>query len=88
MNGRDGLTAAAARAVWRLAAAGLVFDDGDRGVVLQLVEAAVGDHVAGIDAVHLRYAAVGHSRLDAAHVRDVVLNHVHERGLAILLNGR
>ena len=59
----------------------------DRGVVLQLIEAAVGDNVSRIDAVNLRHTAVGNSRLYAAHVSDIVLNHIHERCLAILLNG-
>src|ERR1035437_3492564 len=59
----------------------------DRRVLLQLIEAAVGDNVSRIDAVNLRHTAVRNSRLYAAHMRDIVLDHIHERRLAILLNG-
>jgi arginine exporter protein ArgO len=45
------------------------------------------DNVSRIDAVDLRHPAVGDSRLYAAHLRDIVLNHIHERCLAVLLNG-
>jgi hypothetical protein len=59
-----------------------------RNVVLQLIEAAVGDNVPGIDAVNLREPAVRNSRLYAAHMSEIVLNDVDERCLAVLLNGR
>src|ERR1700733_4753802 len=59
----------------------------DLGVVLQLVEAAGGDNVSGIDAVNLCRAGVSDSGLYAALVSDIILNHIDERGLAILLNG-
>jgi hypothetical protein len=61
-------------------------DDGD--VVLQLIEAAVGYHVSGIDAVNLRETTVSDSWLYAPHMGGIVLNHVYERRLAILLDGR
>src|SRR5579862_2187998 len=58
----------------------------DRCLVLQLVEAAGGDDVTRIDAVHLGQPAVCNSRGYAVQVRDIVLNHIYERRLAILLN--
>src|SRR5208283_3462956 len=59
----------------------------DRGVVLQLIEAAVGNDVARNEAVNLGCTAVCHARFNAAHVREIALNHVHKRCLTILLNG-
>ena len=59
----------------------------DRGFILQLIEAAGRDHLAGGDAVHLRFAAIRDTRLDAALVCDIALNHIHEGSLTILLNG-
>src|ERR1700685_4769649 len=59
----------------------------DCSIVLQLIEAAVGDNVSRIDAVNLGYPAVGNSRLYAAHMSEIVLDHIHKRCLAILLNG-
>src|SRR5580658_9966227 len=82
----DSLGAAPARAAWGRLGRRLVRNR-DRSLVLQLIEAAVGDNVSGIDAVNLRDPAGCNSRLDAAHVSDIVLNHIHERCLAILLNG-
>ena len=38
--------------------------------------------------VNLRHPTVGNPRLDAAHVSEIVLNHIDKRCLAILLNGR
>src|SRR5580658_8112200 len=61
--------------------------DNHLGIVLQFIETAVGHHVSGIDSFHLRDPAVGNSRLDAAHVSDIVLNYIHKRRLAILLDG-
>ena len=59
----------------------------DLGVVLQLIEAADGNDVSGIDAVNLCRAGVGDTGLNAALVSDIVLDDVDERRLAILLNG-
>ena len=90
MNGRDGLTGRCSRSRWPRQAwstpPDLIRND-DLGVVLQLLKAAVGDHVSGIDAVNLRHTAICNSRLDAAHMSDAVLNHVHERCLAVVLDG-
>src|ERR1700679_1302583 len=58
----------------------------DRHVILQLIEGAVGDNVAGIDAVNLRDTPFGNSGLNATHVSEIALNHIYEGRLAILLN--
>src|SRR5580692_12005170 len=58
-----------------------------RSIVLQLVEAARGHFVSGIDPVNLGQAAVCYSRRYAAQMRDIALNHVNERCLTILLDG-
>ena len=55
--------------------------------VFQLVEGAVGDLVAGIDAVHLRLAVIGDAGLDRALVDHAVLEDVDEEALAVLLDG-
>src|SRR5580704_1198736 len=72
--------------VWRVVGGGVGNSDG--GVFLQLIKAAVGDNIPGIDAIDLHQAAIRNSRLYAAHVCDVVLNHIHEGCLTILLSGR
>ena len=61
---------------------------GDCDVILQLVEAAGSNDVSRVNAFHLGDAAVGYAGLYAAHMSDIVLNYVHERCRAILLNGR
>ena len=83
INGREGFTALFSRSS---SACGRRIGNDYRSVILQLVKAAVGHHIAGIDAINLRLTRVRNSGLYAAHVRDVVLNHVHKRCLAILLN--
>ena len=82
MGSRDATPAGAGRGRGRLGR------NGDGDVVLQLIEAAIGDHVSGVDAGYLRDAAVGDSRRYAARVRDIVLNQIDKRRLPILLNGR
>src|ERR1700722_11425202 len=57
-------------------------------VVLELVEATVGNNVSGINSFHLGEPVVGYSNLDVLQVRDVVLNYVDKRCLAVLLNRR
>src|SRR3984885_13365558 len=59
-----------------------------RRFVLQLIEAAGGDNFSRIDAFDLGYTSLCNSRLDAAHLNEIVLNHIRKRGLAVLLNGR
>src|SRR5580698_7278644 len=46
-----------------------------------------GDRITSVDAVNLGHAAVGNSRLYAAHMSEIVLDHIHKGCLAILLNG-
>ena len=62
--------------------------NGNRRVVLQFVEAAIRNDISRVDAFHLRESVVGCSRLDVVQVSDVILNNIHKRSLAILLNGR
>src|SRR5580700_4311337 len=62
--------------------------DGDCGVLLHLVEVAVGDNVAWTDASHLRETTLDNSRRHIAQVSDIVLNYVNERCRAVLLNSR
>jgi hypothetical protein len=50
----------------------------DRCIVLQFIEAAVGNNVRWIDAVNLGHTAVGNARLYTAHVSNIVLNHINE----------
>src|SRR5271154_5653793 len=61
--------------------------DDDLGVVLQLIEAAGGQHIPRVDARHLRRSAVGYASLNRAHMRGVVLDYIDERGLTVVLNG-
>src|SRR5580658_10605603 len=58
------------------------------GVVLQLIEAAVGHYVSRADTCDLGYAAVCNPLGYAAHVRDIVLNQIDKRRLPIVLNSR
>src|ERR1700689_2408131 len=51
-------------------------DDGDACIVLQLVEAAVGDDFSGLDAIQLRHAGIRDARFYVANVRDAVLDDV------------
>ena len=62
--------------------------DRDFGVVLKLVESAVGDDIARVDAFHLGRAGIGDSRLYVAQMGDIVLDHVDEGGRAVLLEWR
>src|ERR1700691_5091131 len=82
----DSRGAAPARAGWGRLGRSWVRNS-NCSIFLQLVEAAVGDNVARVDSIHLRQTAVRDSRLYGAQMSDVVLNHIHERCLAILLNG-
>ena len=58
------------------------------GVVLQLVKAAIGDHISWIDAFHLCGVSIGYTGLDTLHVRRVVLDHINECCLAVVLDCR
>ena len=58
----------------------------DFGVVLQFIETAVGQHVAGGDTGDFGDAGIGNDRLNNAHVGDIVLNHVDEGCLAVVLD--
>src|ERR1700722_2395115 len=62
--------------------------NGNLRVVLELVEAAVGNHISGINSVHLREPVIGYASLDVLQMGDVVLNDVDKGCLAVLLNGR
>src|SRR5271165_6605876 len=62
--------------------------NGYRRVVLQLVEAAIRNDISRVDAFHLRESVVSCSRLDVVQMSNVILNNIHKRSLAILLNGR
>ena len=65
---------------------GLVGDD-DFCLVLQLVKAAVGYDIAGVDAGHLSGIAVGDAGLDGPHLGDIILQDVDKRCIAIVLYG-
>jgi hypothetical protein len=57
-------------------------------VVLELVEATVGDNISGFNSFYLREPVIGDPNLDVLQMGDVVLNDVHERCLAVLLDRR
>src|SRR6202035_2635733 len=56
------------------------------GVLLQFVEVAVGHNIARINAFDLCSTAVCNSWLYGAQMSDIILDQIHERCLAILLN--
>jgi hypothetical protein len=66
---------------------GRLVRNNDRSIVLQLIEAAVGDNVSWVDAFNLCYTAVGDPRRYAAHVSEIILNQIDKRRLPVLLNG-
>src|SRR5580704_9789964 len=82
----DSRGAAPARAGWGRFGRSFVRNN-NCSIFLQLVEAAVGDHVARIDTFHLRQTAVRDSRLYGVQMSDVILNHIHERCVGSLLSG-
>src|SRR5208282_6708537 len=61
--------------------------DHDLRIVLQFVEATVGDHVSRIDAGHSGQASIGDASLDVADLRRVILNDINKRRLPVVLNG-
>src|ERR1700722_2420717 len=65
-----------------------LFRDGDLGVVLQLLKAAVRDGIARIKALDFGLAPLTDSWLDVMDVRYVVLNQEHVGGVSIVLDRR
>ncbi len=63
----------------------LCIGEDNRRVVLQLVEAAVSDHIAGIDTFYLGSIPIGGTGPDTLHVCCVVLNHIDVRYLSVVL---
>src|ERR1700733_9401109 len=62
--------------------------NGNLRVVLELVEATIGNNISRFYSIHLREPVIGYSSLDVLQVGDIVLNNVDKRCLAVLLNGR
>ena len=68
-------------------AGGFEADDNFR-VVLQLIKAAVRQHIPGGHARDLRSSAVRHTRFNRAHMRGVVLQNINKRSLPVMLDCR
>src|SRR5580700_1485619 len=64
-----------------------LFGNYDLRIILQLVKAAIGHHIAGVDTRHRGHIRVSDTRLDITNLRRVVLDNVYERRLAVVLNG-
>src|SRR5580704_3843127 len=60
----------------------------DLRIVLQLVKAAVGNHVRWIDTFDGGLTGIRDAWLDVADLGGIILDDVDKRGLAIMLNGR
>src|ERR1700733_13278197 len=80
-TGSRGLTLARGGGSWLLG-------DYNLRVVLQLVKAAVGYNIPGIDAFNGGLACIRDAGLDISDLGGIVLNDVDECGLAIMLNRR
>ncbi len=64
------------------------FRNDDFGVVLQLLEAAVGDDISGVESLHLGHSSLGDARFYVMDVGDVVLDEENIRLIPIVLDGR